>query len=466
MAVRQYVGARYTPKFYQNSQNPLSSEWEGNKAYEALTIVTYNNSSYTSKIPVPAGIGNPAQNPTYWVVTGNYNAQIEQYRQVTEGVQTNLTAEITNRESADKQLGEQIETASNKLTNQLNDTSTELTNKINAETSAREKADKTTLFIFGDSWCTVNYDVPGTPLQDLPVATTVMQQFYDNVFNYGVGGTSVSQFNTQVTKAKSEHPDIDKCDVLICGGVNSIYWTPMSSLDPIISDFNALYNLIYTNFPKARVFLAPSAAKYKAPGDNDIAYGSIVSAATNAGVIPLTETLLWLMDGSGRWYNTTSTISNEHAVHLSVAGYKRYFNIVHTLMNGGSLKQRGIVRVIFAATDHVGTPGNETINYMYYNMNSNVGILDLKLFITGADGKTPITIKQSDTTTMPIEFGLYEKGQTEANSVWLTAGIAGGNQLIEATITRTEITFMPPENTIAVIGQIIMPVRNIQRLAN
>lgn len=96
MAVRQYVGARYVPKFYQNSQNPLRSDWESNKAYEALTIVQYNNSSYTSKIPVPTGIGNPAQNPTYWVNTGDYNAQVEQYRQETVALGNDVGKNATN----------------------------------------------------------------------------------------------------------------------------------------------------------------------------------------------------------------------------------------------------------------------------------------------------------------------------------------------------------------------------------
>lgn len=114
MAVRQYVGARYVPKFYQNSQNPLSSEWEGNKAYEALTIVTYNNSSYTSKIPVPAGIGNPAQNPTYWVVTGNYNAQVEQYRQETETTKTDLTEQMNILKSETEQSVQQLQNSVDK----------------------------------------------------------------------------------------------------------------------------------------------------------------------------------------------------------------------------------------------------------------------------------------------------------------------------------------------------------------
>lgn len=72
-----YVGARYVPKF----ANPL--EWAENTAYEAMTVVSYNNNSYTSKIPVPSTIGNPADNSTYWALSGNYNAQVEQYRQET-----------------------------------------------------------------------------------------------------------------------------------------------------------------------------------------------------------------------------------------------------------------------------------------------------------------------------------------------------------------------------------------------
>ena len=78
--IRQYVGARYVPKF----ASPVA--WDSGTGYEALTIVTYNNSSYTSKVPVPATVGNPADNPDYWALTGNYNAQVEQYRQETENL--------------------------------------------------------------------------------------------------------------------------------------------------------------------------------------------------------------------------------------------------------------------------------------------------------------------------------------------------------------------------------------------
>lgn len=73
--VKQYIGARYVPVF--------DGEYNSEKAYEPLTIVTYLNNSYTSKKTVPAG--TLPSNTEYWALTGNYNAQIEEYRQEVEG---------------------------------------------------------------------------------------------------------------------------------------------------------------------------------------------------------------------------------------------------------------------------------------------------------------------------------------------------------------------------------------------
>ena len=125
--VRQYVGARYVPKF----ADPVA--WASGTSYEAMTIVTYNNSSYTSKMPVPATVGNPADNPDYWALTGNYNAQVEQYRKETETVSNSLTTEITNRKNADTALQGQISAVSAKATS--------LQTQIITERSAREEAD-------------------------------------------------------------------------------------------------------------------------------------------------------------------------------------------------------------------------------------------------------------------------------------------------------------------------------------
>lgn len=71
---RQYIGARYVPKLFNGVDG--SMEWQENIFYEPLTIVTYNNSQYTSKRPVPNNIGNPTENPQYWALTGQFNAQL------------------------------------------------------------------------------------------------------------------------------------------------------------------------------------------------------------------------------------------------------------------------------------------------------------------------------------------------------------------------------------------------------
>ena len=81
---RQYIGARYVPMF----ANPV--EWDNQRTFEALTIVTYMGASYTSKKRVPAGV--LPTNGEYWVVTGNYNAQVEEYRQAVVNYGNEVTA--------------------------------------------------------------------------------------------------------------------------------------------------------------------------------------------------------------------------------------------------------------------------------------------------------------------------------------------------------------------------------------
>ena len=75
MANLQYIGARYVPKFFLNPDDQ-SNDWKSGVLYEALTIVTYNNDSYTSKVTVPDTVGDPASNPEYWACTTKYTAAL------------------------------------------------------------------------------------------------------------------------------------------------------------------------------------------------------------------------------------------------------------------------------------------------------------------------------------------------------------------------------------------------------
>lgn len=80
--VTQYIGARYVPLF----ADPL--DWSANNEYEPLTIVTNQGNSYTSRQFVPKGV--ELTNEQFWVETGNYNAQIEQYRQEVQNIKNSL----------------------------------------------------------------------------------------------------------------------------------------------------------------------------------------------------------------------------------------------------------------------------------------------------------------------------------------------------------------------------------------
>lgn len=111
---RQYVGARYVPK--------IMGEWDKNIPYEALSIVTYKGNSFTSKIPVPAKVD--IGDETYWINTGNYNVQIEEYRK--EALEAKQLANNTNTD---------LQTFKKNQTN----TNNEINNKIDSTTSALNK---------------------------------------------------------------------------------------------------------------------------------------------------------------------------------------------------------------------------------------------------------------------------------------------------------------------------------------
>ena len=84
MGKNKYVGHRYVPK--------IEGEWDKTKSYESLTVVLYQGASYTSRQNVPVGV--EITNEEFWVLTGNYNAQIEQYRQDVRNLENDVTAQL------------------------------------------------------------------------------------------------------------------------------------------------------------------------------------------------------------------------------------------------------------------------------------------------------------------------------------------------------------------------------------
>lgn len=111
----QYIGARYVPLFGRKDETTI--EWDNKSPYEPLTVVIHAGNSYTSRQYVPADID--ITDESYWALTGNYNAQVEQYRRETAAVKTGLETETNNRETADTALSGRITTLENNMPSKL-----------------------------------------------------------------------------------------------------------------------------------------------------------------------------------------------------------------------------------------------------------------------------------------------------------------------------------------------------------
>ena len=168
MAVTQYIGARYVPLF----ADPI--DWDSTKHYEPLTIVYHQGNSFTSKQFVPTGID--IANGDYWVPTGNYNAQVEQYRREVRAFDGRITAnaqaiadEVTARMSEDTTIRGLI---------------TDLRVNLEGEVSARETADTQirTDFAAADTQIRTDFAAADTQIRtDFAAADTQIRTDIKNV---------------------------------------------------------------------------------------------------------------------------------------------------------------------------------------------------------------------------------------------------------------------------------------------
>src|SRR5699024_4924876 len=129
-----YVGHRYVPLFL--------GQWTRTKEYEGLSIVSYKGDSYTSRKRVPVGID--IKNEEYWAVTGNYNAQIEEYRKETLHIKRQLDDKPSkldfsnyktatdkkisdNKKDTDKQISDNKAKTDKKISDNKKDTDNKIT---------------------------------------------------------------------------------------------------------------------------------------------------------------------------------------------------------------------------------------------------------------------------------------------------------------------------------------------------
>ena len=335
--VREYIGARYVPVF----ANP--PEWNDTRGYEPLTIVLHQGNSFTSTQYVPTGID--IGNTEYWLETGNWNAQIEAYReevlrfdgritQNADDIKANMAAiasEATARENADtalQQLIESEETARQEADNAL---ALRLDNMEKA-TPLEVMNGRHAVFI-GDSFMAPSASYPQK------LAYFVSQLLGWTMHNYAVGGTGwydeggvgknfLHQLEDSVTDITVPADQVSY--VVIGGGFND--WN-----DPTPLNYNQLYSAALNTVVKAHqlyrnaeiVCIPMMFRNYGVDVHMHDLYSAIVSGinASNTPVKLITDAYMWQL-----------AFKNVDGVHPTVELYKIMAEYVCSWILGGGVK--------------------------------------------------------------------------------------------------------------------------------
>lgn len=328
--VRQYVGARYVPVF----ADPL--EWSDQTGYEPLTVVLHEGNSYTSRQSVPVGIdiGNTA----YWAETGNYNAQIEAYRQEVRAFDGRITAnanaidaETQARESEVVEVMAEIAAETQARINGDNALSLRI-DSLSKQTPVQNENGRNAVFI-GDSFMAPTASYP----QKLADFTAQLMGW--TMYNYAYGGSgwvdeagASMNFYHQIQKAAQQIsiPVADVDYIVIGGGFND--WN-----DPTPLTYDQLYSAALqtikearAQFPNAQIIAIPMMFRnYGVDTHMHDLYSAIVAGIVASGVAVkvIKDAYMWQLG-----------FKNVDGVHPTVDLYKIMAQHVASKVMGGDVK--------------------------------------------------------------------------------------------------------------------------------
>lgn len=221
-----YTGMRYVPVFAD------PAEWSSANSYEPLEIVIHNGNSYTSKTFVPVGIEITDQE--YWAITGNYNAQVEHYRQDVAVVKDQISAANADIGSINAQIKD-----------------------INAQIDEIEAEIRDGIYLcLGDSWV-----AEGT------IANIVAKQKNLTLVNKAVSGASFTAFDSyvktiaeEINEAVSQISDKSLVKlVTLVAVVNDVSHHSEINQTAINSAATQALKSIRDNFPNAEIVFAADA---------------------------------------------------------------------------------------------------------------------------------------------------------------------------------------------------------------
>lgn len=328
--VRQYVGARYVPVFAD------PPEWSDTIGYEPLTVVLHEGNSYTSRQSVPVGIG--IDNTAYWAETGNYNAQVEAYRQEVLAFDGRITAnanaidaETQARESEVAEAMAGIAAETQARINGDNELALRI-DSLSKQTPVQAENGRNAVFI-GDSFMAPTASYP----QKLAYFTAQLMGW--TMYNYAYGGSgwvdeagASMNFYHQIQKAAQQItiPVADVDYIVIGGGFND--WN-----DPTPLTYNQLYSAALrtvkearAQFPNAQIIAIPMMFRnYGVDTHMHDLYSAIVAgiAASGVAVKVIKDAYMWQLG-----------FKNVDGVHPTVELYEIMAQYVASKVMGGDVK--------------------------------------------------------------------------------------------------------------------------------
>lgn len=328
--VRQYVGARYVPLF----ADPL--EWSSTRGYESLTVVLHEGNSYTSRQSVPVGID--ISNTAYWAETGNYNAQIEAYRQEVLAFDGRITAnanaidaETQARESEVAEAMADIAAETQARINGDNALALRI-DSLSKQTPVQNENGRNAVFI-GDSFMAPTSSYP----QKLAYFTAQLMGW--TMYNYAYGGSgwvdeagAAMNFYHQIQKAAQQIsiPVADVDYIVIGGGFND--WN-----DPTPLTYDQLYSAALqtikearAQFPNAQIIAIPMMFRnYGVDTHMHDLYSAIIAgiAASGVAVKVIKDAYMWQLG-----------FKNVDGVHPTTELYEIMAQYVASKVMGGDVK--------------------------------------------------------------------------------------------------------------------------------
>lgn len=417
MAVRQYIGARYVTKVYENSLDPSSAEWESGVTYEPLTMVTYLNSSYLSKKEVPGSVGDPAANPTYWVVTGAYNGQILNLQNQIDTINNvdlpAIQGDITNIDTVE------IPAIQNNISAAQADIAT-----LKAKIDANSRNYIIICDSYGERYNSESRNYFTQAFYELGITS-----FYD--FSMGSAGftrTGNLNFLAVLQDNESVIPDKDAItDIIVMGGANDQLSTP--DIDAGISAFMAYAKAQYKN---ATISIGHFTNTLQTPYSGSL-HTSILEykkacAKYGAAYITNSEFCMARLD-----------YHENDAVHPSESGQRALTRYFQQFILAGYFDVKEVVKTAFTALDPSVTITTDAV--LFTQLNGMVTVQGSRaasgLVISFSSSKTIATGLQIMADLFKITKGFFYSLIYNCPTVQVT--ITSGNAICQGYLYATDI---------------------------